>query len=94
MRKGCRGNPPFFQHSAGLDEQCAVNGFVRHAPTVIVDILPGKPACDLLRRPVQAQLLGNQQGQRRLLRQAAGLGTLRIAPGLPISSQGSKDLDS
>ena len=79
----------FFQHAVGMDEQRAVNRLVRHAPTVMVAKFPGKPGRDLLRRPVQTQLLGDQQGQRRLLRQAAGLGTLRTAPSLPISNEGS-----
>lgn len=36
-----------------------------------------------------APLLGDQRGQRWLLRQAAYRGTLCIAPSLPISSEGS-----
>jgi hypothetical protein len=77
------------QHSACLDEQRAVDRFMRHALTVIAAKLPGKPGRDLLRRPVQAQLSSDQEGQRWLLRQAAGLGTLRASPSLPIRSEGS-----
>lgn len=68
----------FCQHFSGLDKETAVNCLVRHTPTVIVAKLSFKPYGNLLRRPVQAQLLRHHPCQGRVLRQVAWLGALRI----------------
>ena len=41
-------NQLFFQHSAGLNEQAAVNGFVGHAQGLILWILLFQPSGNLL----------------------------------------------
>jgi hypothetical protein len=52
-------NQLFFQHSAGLNEQAAVNGFVGHAQASVLGILILQPSGNLLRRPVQNQFTRN-----------------------------------
>src|SRR5712672_1490863 len=42
----------FFQHSSRLNEQTAVNGFVRYAHTFVLGILDLQPSGNLFRRPV------------------------------------------
>src|SRR5271167_63385 len=49
----------FFQHSAGLDEQAAVNRFVGHAHALVIGILDLQPSGDLFRRPIQNQFTRN-----------------------------------
>jgi hypothetical protein len=64
----------FLQHSAGLDEQTAVNRFVGHAHALVRGILDFQPPRNLLRRPVQNQFTRNQPPQLRLDGQKATLG--------------------
>src|SRR5689334_17250562 len=71
----------FFQSSAALDEQRAVNRFVRHPHTVIGGKGLGKPSGNLLWRPVPAQLAGHQLPQSSVPRQLACLGTSGFTPG-------------
>ena len=49
----------FFQHSARLNEQAAINRFVRHAHTLVLGILALQPSRNLFRRPVQNQFTRN-----------------------------------
>src|ERR1700674_2300929 len=46
-------NQLLFQHSSRLNEQAAVNRFVRHAHGLVLGIPPLQPSGNLLRRPVQ-----------------------------------------
>src|SRR5690348_10309101 len=79
----------FFQHSARLDEQALVDRLVRHSHTLIVAELPCKPAGDLLRRPLQLQLLCNQCSQAWMSGQMALLWPHRSIPGALISDLSS-----
>ena len=45
------------QHAAGLDEEAAVNRFVRYLHVLVGRELLLQPAGDLLRRPLQCELL-------------------------------------
>src|SRR5712664_3901971 len=49
----------FFQHSTGLNEQAAVDGFVGHAQALVIGILDLQPSGNLLGRPVQDQFTRN-----------------------------------
>ncbi len=51
----------FFQHSAGLNEQAAVNGFVRHAQVSVLGILSLQPSGNLFRRLVPNQFTRNDR---------------------------------
>lgn len=53
----------FFQGSTCLDEEAAVNHFVRHLTRLIARIPVFEPAGDLLRRLLLLQLTGNQARQ-------------------------------
>src|ERR1700740_2345005 len=53
----------FFQHSAGLNEQAAVDGFVGHAQALVIRILGLQPSGNLLGRPVQDQFTRNDVPQ-------------------------------
>jgi hypothetical protein len=64
----------FLQHSAGLDEQTAVNRFVGHAHALVCGILDLQPAGNLFRRPIQNQFTRNQLTQLHMNGQKAGLG--------------------
>src|SRR5450759_4225018 len=46
-------NQLLFQHSARLNEQTAVNGFVGHPHPLVLGILNLQPSGNLFRRPVQ-----------------------------------------
>ena len=46
----------FSKHSAGLNEEAALKGLVRHAHRCILSVLPTEPAGYLLRRPVFLKL--------------------------------------
>src|SRR5260370_1144433 len=54
----------FFQYSPRLDEQAAVNGFVRHVHAPVVGILRLQPSGNLFGRPVQNQFTRNNLSQR------------------------------
>src|ERR1700730_12559319 len=54
-------NQLFFQHSARLNEQAAINRFVRHAHALVLGILVLQPSGNLLRRPVQDQFTRNDR---------------------------------
>src|SRR5882724_7224233 len=62
------------QPSAGLNEQAATDGFVRHAQALILGILPLQPSGNLLRRPVQKQFTRKQFSQWAVTSQPTGLG--------------------
>jgi hypothetical protein len=64
----------FLQHSAGLDEQTAVNRLVGHAHALVSGILDLQPSRNLLRRPVQNQFTRNQPPQLRVDGQKTTLG--------------------
>ena len=53
----------FFQHSAGLNEQAAVDGLVGHAHVLVVGIVGLQPSGNLFRRPVQDQFTRNDVPQ-------------------------------
>src|ERR1700693_6235320 len=78
-----------FQHSAGLNEQTAVNGFVGPAQASVLGILVLQPSGNLLRRPVQDQFTRNQLPQRAVTSQQTGLGPPSRLPGLLIGIVGS-----
>src|SRR5450631_1576267 len=80
-------NQLFLQHATRLDEEAAVNRLVRHPHTFIVAIGSFKPSGDLLRRPVNPELLRDLSGQSRVLGQPASLRPPRVAPGLRIGLQ-------
>jgi hypothetical protein len=46
-----------FQHAAGLDEEAAIDRFVRYPHVLVGRELLLQPAGDLLRRPLQRELL-------------------------------------
>src|SRR5271156_5767311 len=54
-----RSNQLSFQRSPSLGEQATVNGFVRHAHTLVLGILGFQPSGDLFRRPLQQQFTRN-----------------------------------
>ncbi len=78
-----------FQHSARLDKQAFVDRLMRHPHTLIVAKLSCKPAGDLLRGPLQTQLLRDHSGQLRVSRQVTGLGTKCSIPGTLIRNMSS-----
>jgi hypothetical protein len=78
-----------FQHSAGLNEQATVNGFVGHAQASVLGILILQPSGNLLRGPVQKQFTRNQLPQRAVTSQQTGLGPPGRLPGLLIGIVGS-----
>ena len=77
-------NQLLFQHSARLNEQAAVNGFVGHAQALVVGILGLQPSGNLFRRPVQHQFTRNDLSQLLVDGQQAGLGPQGRLPGLLI----------
>src|SRR5687768_17128749 len=79
----------FLKLSARLDKQAAVNGFVRHAPTVIARKLFEKTLGDLLGGPVLSQPTHDRCAQPRVLRQLARLGSSRPLPGALIGAERS-----
>src|ERR1700674_2868367 len=83
------GNQLFFQHSAGLNEQATVNGFVRHAHTLVAGILGRQPSRNLFRRPVQQQFTRNDLSQLLLGRKQAPLWTQGQVPGSLIRFMGA-----
>jgi hypothetical protein len=78
-----------FQHSAGLDEQAAVNGFVGHAQALVIGILRLQPDGNLLWRPVLYQFTRNDLLQLAVGGQQARLGPQGRLPRLLIGFVGS-----
>src|SRR5258708_20089681 len=67
-------NQLFFQHSTRLNEQTAVNCFVRHAHARVLGILTLQPSGNLFRRPVQDEFIPNDLLQPHLDVEKAPLG--------------------
>ena len=67
------------KHTAGLNEQTAIDGLVRHLRSVS-PMRPLQPTGDLLGRPVQSKFTHHNPAQPRMARQ---LTTLRAAGALP-----------
>src|ERR1700722_3987674 len=82
-------NQLFFQHSSRLNEQAAVNGFVRHAHALVLGILNLQPSGNLFRRPVQDEFTRNDLLQIYVQGKKAGLGPQGRLPGLLIGFIGS-----
>src|SRR5271169_171734 len=79
----------FLQHSAGLDEQTAVNRFVGHAHALVRGILDLQPSGNLFRRPVQNQFTRNHLPQLHVDGQKATFGPQGRVPGSLIRFIGS-----
>src|SRR6266478_1752145 len=79
----------FLQHSAGLDEQAAVNRFVGHAHALVIGILNLQPSGNLFRRPIQNQFTRNHLLQLHLNGKKAPLGPQGRIPGALIRFMGS-----
>ena len=47
----------FLQHAAGLNKKTAIDRFVRYLHALVGRQLPLQPAGDLLRRPLQCELV-------------------------------------
>src|ERR1700730_7503607 len=82
-------NQLLFQHSSRLNEQAAVNGFVRHAHAFVLGIPPLQPSGNLFRRPIQDQFTRNDRLQLHVNGQKARLGPQGRLPGLLIGFMGS-----
>jgi hypothetical protein len=67
----------FLQRPAGLDEQRAVNGLVRHLAGLILRIRALEPTSYLIGRPLEPQLFGHRVCQRLVLCQFTALRPLR-----------------
>src|ERR1700674_648247 len=78
-----------FQHSARLNEQASVNGFVGHTHALIIGILGFQPAGNLLRRPVQNQFTRNDVPQLQVDGKKAALGPQGRLPGFSVRLTGS-----
>ena len=72
------------QHSTGLYEEAAIDRLVRHLHALSIGVFSSQPSSDLLRRPLQRQLLSHKPGQLRIERQGTGLRSARLLPGPPI----------
>src|SRR6266478_4863546 len=79
----------FLQHSARLNEQAAVNGFVGHAQALVIGILGFQPSGNLFRRPVQNQFTRNELPQLHMDRKKAPLGPQGRLPGFAVGLVGS-----
>src|SRR6266481_58144 len=79
----------FLQHSARLNEQATVNGFVGHAQALVIGILDFQPSGNLLRRPVQNQFTRNKLLQLPMDGKKAPLGPQGRLPGFRIRFVGS-----
>ena len=77
-------NQLLFQRSARLNEQAAINRFVRHAQALVVGILLLQPAGNLLGRPVLDQFTRNDPSERGVSGQQARLGSQGRVPRLLI----------
>jgi hypothetical protein len=83
------------EHAAGLNEETAINRFVRHPHTVVVRKLLFKPPRNLLRRPLlllQAQR--HVPTQARMAGQQARLGALGALPSGGFGVRGTVGLQS
>jgi hypothetical protein len=69
-----------FQPSPTLDEQCQIDGFVRHPHLRIIRVSVFEPSGDLLWRPPQPQLLLHRPAQPGVGGQLARFGTSRPIP--------------
>src|ERR1700688_229275 len=78
-----------FQRTPRLNEQGAINRFVRHTQALILRILSLQPSGNLLRRPVLQQFTRNDLLQLAVGGQPARLGPQGRLPGLPIGLVGS-----
>src|SRR5882672_4173340 len=79
----------FLQHSAGLDEQAAVNRFVGHAHALVIGKLDLQPSRNLFRRPIQKQFTRNHLPQFHMKGKKAPLGPQGRVPGSLIRFIGS-----
>src|SRR5271169_3386057 len=73
-----------FQHSARLNEQASVNGFVGHTHVFIIGILDFQPSGNLFRRPVQNQFTRNDVPQLHVDGKKAPLGPKGRLPSLVV----------
>src|SRR5258708_3642791 len=78
-----------FQHSARLNEQASVNGFVGHTHALIIGILDFQPSGNLFRRPVQSQFTRNDVPQLHVDGKKAALGPQGRLPGFAVRLTGS-----
>ncbi len=74
------------QHAAGLNEEAAIDRFVRYLHVLVGWELLLQPARDLLRRPLQRELLRHAPSQLPVQRQTTRLGAQRPLPSTPIST--------
>src|SRR5258705_575427 len=79
----------FLQHSAGLDEQAAVNSFVGHAHALVIGIPDLQPSRNLFRRPIQNQFTRNHLPQLHMNGQKAPLGPQGRVPSSLVRLMGS-----
>src|SRR6202043_1954654 len=77
-------NQLLFQRSARLQEQGAVNGFVRHALALVVRIGLLQPPRNLLRRPVLHQFTRNEGAELVVQGQPTDLRPQGRLPGLGV----------
>src|SRR5580658_9337393 len=79
----------FFQYATRLNEQAAVNGFVRHAHALVVGMPILQPPGNLLGRPVQKQFTRNDVPQLAVHGQQAALGSQSRLPSLCVRVMGT-----
>ncbi len=79
----------FFQHSAGLNEQAAIDGFVGHAQALVIRILGLQPSGNLLGRPVLDQFTRNDVPQLAVEGQQTPLRSQGRVPGMVIRIMGA-----
>ena len=82
-------NQLLFQRSPRLDEQTAINRFVRHAQALVVGVLRFQPSGNLFRRPVLHQFTRNHLLQLAVGGQQARLRPQGRLPGLGVGFTGS-----
>src|SRR6202034_1110033 len=82
-------NQLFFQHSTRLNEQAAINRFMRHAHALVLGILTLQPTGNLFRRPVQDEFPRNDLLQLHVQGKKTSLGTQGRVPSLLIGVTGS-----
>src|SRR5579862_2466997 len=82
-------NQLLFQRSARLNEQAAINRFVRHAQALVFGIRSLQPAGDLLRRPVFRQFTRNNGPKLLVQGQTADLGAQSQLPGSLVGVTGA-----
>src|ERR1700691_5859696 len=74
------------QHAAGPNEEAAIDRFVRYLHVLVGCDFLLQPARDLLRRPLQRELLRHAPSQLPVQRQTTRLGAQRPLPSTPIST--------